>query len=180
MSIGLKRGTVHLEEHQSEWDQNAQEVIAVLKAALGGAAVDIQHIGSTAIRKISAKPILDIAVAVNDFDAVLMKKEALASRDILFRLDERPTQLLFVMGDFAADTRTHHIHVVKWDSSEWFNYLNFRDYLNANDAAAKEYEAVKKRLAAEFPADRDAYLAGKGDVVAKLLNEAANWRSRSR
>lgn len=105
------------------------------------------------------------------------KKEELAREDILFRFDERPEQLLFVMGDFAADTRTHHIHVVMAGSAQWANYLNFRDYLNANRGAAQEYELIKKQLAAEFPKDRDMYLEGKGAVVAKLLSEAAEWRN---
>lgn len=176
MSIGMKRGTVYLEEHQVEWEENAKEIINVIKYVLQDIAVDVQHVGSTSIKNIKAKPIIDIAVAVKDYDAVLLKRNQLECKNIIFRFDERPNQLLFVKGDFKADTRTHHIHVVQIDSLEWNNYLNFRDYLNSNESAAKEYEKVKERLADEFPNDRNAYLNGKGAVVSKLLDEATKWR----
>ena len=124
MSIGMKRGTVYLEPHQEEWERAAEETIQTLKNILGSVAVDIQHIGSTSIRTISAKPIIDIAIAVNDYELILSKRDELEKAEIVFRFDERPDQLLFVMGDFEKDTRSHHIHVVIYGSDEWNNYIN--------------------------------------------------------
>ena len=66
--IGLKRGTVQLCEHEKEWEIEAQNTIARLKEILGDLIKDIQHVGSTAILTIQAKPIIDIAVAVDEFD----------------------------------------------------------------------------------------------------------------
>ena len=157
----MKRGTVFLEPHLTEWETAAEETIRTLKGILGSIAADIQHIGSTSIRTIKAKPIIDIAVAVNDFEAVLQKRAELEKADVIFRFDERPEQLLFVIGDFEKDTRSHHIHVVLYGSDEWNNYINFRDYLNTHIAAAKEYEAVKFRLSEQYPDDRIAYTDGK-------------------
>ncbi|MDR1069109.1 MAG: GrpB family protein, partial [Clostridiales Family XIII bacterium] len=68
MKLGLKRGTVELCDHDAAWEENARETIALLKDIFGGAAIDIQHIGSTAIRAIKAKPIIDIAVGIAAFD----------------------------------------------------------------------------------------------------------------
>ena len=176
MSIGMKRGTVYLEPHQSEWERAAEETIQTLKRILGSVAVDIQHIGSTSIRKISAKPIIDIAVAVNYYELILSKRDVLENADIIFRFDERPEQLLFVMGDFEKDTRSHHIHVVLYGSDEWNNYINFRDYLNSNIKAAREYEVVKFKLTEQYPDDRIAYTDGKQEVIEKLLAEARVWK----
>ena len=178
MSIGMKRGTVYLEPHQTEWERSAGETIQTLKRILGSVAVDIQHIGSTSIRTISAKPIIDIAIAVNDYELILSKRDELEKAEIVFRFDERPEQLLFVMGDFAKDTRSHHIHVVLFGSDEWNNYINFRDYLNSNTEAAKEYEAVKLRLAEQYLDDRIAYTDGKHEVIDRLLEEARVWKSK--
>ena len=178
MSIGMKRGTVYLEPHQTEWERAAEETIRTLKNILGNSAADIQHIGSTSIRTISAKPIIDIAVAVNDYELILSKRDVLENADIIFRFDERPEQLLFVMGDFEKDTRSHHIHVVIYGSDEWNNYINFRDYLNSNIKAAREYEAVKLKLAEQYPDDRIAYTDGKQEVIDKLLAEALVWKSK--
>ena len=178
MSIGMKRGTVYHEPHQEAWERAAEETIHTLKSILGSVAVDIQHIGSTSIRTIGAKPIIDIAVAVNDYELILSKRDVLEKADIIFRFDERPEQLLFVMGDFEKDTRSHHIHVVIYGSDEWNNYINFRDYLNSNIKAAREYEAVKLKLAEQYPDDRIAYTDGKQEVIYRLLEEARIWKSK--
>lgn len=80
MSLGLKRGTVQLEPHDKQWDEAAIQTIKKLKSILGDDAVDIQHIGSTAIPAIKAKPIIDIAVGVTDFDKVMLHNEQLRQR----------------------------------------------------------------------------------------------------
>lgn len=177
MSIGMKRGAVYLEEHQPGWEEIAAQTIGNLKRILKDNAVDVQHIGSTSIRSIPARPIIDIAVAVTDYEAVLSKKDILERHQIILRFDERPEQLLFVMGDFEQDTRTHHIHVVLHGSKEWNNYLNFRDYLNTHEAAAKQYAELKQTLAERYPADRAAYTESKSTLIADLLSEARLWRA---
>ena len=125
----MKRGTVYLEPHQSEWERSAEETIRTLKSILDREAADIQHIGSTSIKTISAKPIIDIAVAVNDYELILSKRNVLEKANIVFRFDERPEQLLFVMGDFKKDTRSHHIHVVLYGSDEWNNYITINEQI---------------------------------------------------
>lgn len=87
MSIGMKRNAVYLEEHQIEWEVDAEVTIRYIKRLFGNIAVDVQHIGSTAIKTIPAKPIIDIAIAVHDYDAVLQKKDILEKEHIVFRID---------------------------------------------------------------------------------------------
>ena len=174
----MKRGTVFLEPHLTEWERAAEETIRTLKGILGSIAADIQHIGSTSIKTINAKPIIDIAVAVNDYELILSKRDVLENADIIFRFDERPEQLLFVMGDFEKDTRSHHIHVVLYGSDEWNNYINFRDYLNSNIKAAREYETTKLRLSEQYPDDRIAYTDGKKETIDRLLAEALLWKNK--
>lgn len=176
MELGLKRGTVALEPHNDEWEKSAKETIHVLETILGSDAVAMQHVGSTAIKEIMAKPIIDIAVAVKDFGDVLRHEEALKDAGIIFRGEDVAEQLLFVMGDFKKDTRTHHIHVVKWDEQQWRNYLNFRDYLNANPLAAVQYSKLKEKLAAVYPDNRKAYTEGKQQLIDEILAQAAKWR----
>ncbi len=176
MELGLKRGAVALEPHNDEWEKNAKETIYVLKTILGSDAVDIQHVGSTAIKEILAKPIIDIAVAVKDFEDVLRHEEVLKDAGIIFGGEDVAGELLFVMGDFEKDTRTHHIHVVKWDEQQWRNYLNFRDYLNADPLAAGKYSKLKEKLAAVYPDNRKAYTEGKQQLIDEILAQAAKWR----
>ena len=69
--LGLKRGTVTLLPHQAAWEENAKDTIALLWTVLDGIALDIQHVGSTAIRHIHAKPIIDLAVGVRRLDDII-------------------------------------------------------------------------------------------------------------
>ena len=182
MSIGLKRGTVCLEEHQKAWEDSAKKTIADIRNALDGIDADVQHVGSTSIKSIKAKPIIDIAVGVPDFESVSARNDKLKEACIfpaIWNFDDHPEELLYVKGDFEKDTRTHHIHVILKTSKEWRNYLNFRDYLNAMPSAAREYEAVKEKLEAMYPDNREKYTAGKSEIIAKLLEEAEKWRENS-
>lgn len=81
------------------------------------------------------------------------------------------------MGNLDNDIKTHHIHVVKHDSTNWDNYLNFRDYLNAYYDKAKQYDELKQELAVKFSDDRKAYTEGKKELIDKLLREAYEWRN---
>ena len=179
MVIGLKHGMIVLADHDPEWEIIAAQTIEQLWRVFGSAAKDIQHVGSTAIQHIKAKPIIDIVVAADDFKAVKALNAELESRGFLRRHWETDQQMLFAVGDYArADgVVTHFIHVVKTDSMDWHNYINFRDYLNANIAVAKSYENLKMKLAAENQGDqgREKYLAGKFDFIERTLQEAQIW-----
>ncbi|MCQ2462432.1 MAG: GrpB family protein [Clostridia bacterium] len=148
-----------------------------MKSILGTTAVDIQHIGSTAVKSICAKPIIDIAVGVNSFDEILKKKAELEESGFYFRESRVENQLLFACGSYydgTGEKQTHFIHAVIHGGSEWQNYLLFRDYLNENITAAKEYEALKLKLAEECPVDsgREHYLSGKHGFIRNLIRTA--------
>ena len=172
---GLKRGTVAVELHDPEWERVAKATIEKLKRLLGSVALDIQHIGSTAIKNIVAKPIIDIVVGVWDFDGILKLNPVLEENGFIFRGQDVPNQYLYVCGD--ADSRTHHIHVVLCYSIYWNNYVNMRDYLNSHEEDAREYSELKKRLAAEYPEDRNTYTEKKSALINEILKKAAAWRN---
>lgn len=175
--IGLKRGTVALFPHQPLWEDAAMQTIMLLKSLLHEVAVDIQHVGSTSIHTVSAKPIIDIAVGVKTLDSIKPYIELLGENGIIFRNENVPEQLLFVIGDFEKDLRTHHIHVVEWNSVAWNNYINFRDYLNAFPEYAKKYDDLKKSLASKFSNNRGNYTAGKHELINEILNQAHLWKN---
>ena len=175
--IGLKRGTVKLTDHQVEWEENAGKTMETLKRLLGSAAIDIQHIGSTAIPSIHAKPIIDIVVGVYDLNDMIPHIEILGQNGFVFRGADVSGQVLFAMGDFENDLRTHHIHVVKWNGKEWNDYINFRDYLNAFPEKASLYDDCKQKLAERFSDDRGQYTDGKKELIRCFLEEAKIWKS---
>ncbi len=178
--LGLKRGTVRLCPHETEWEKEAARTIAALREILGDAAADAQHVGSTAVKTIMAKPIVDIAVAAEDFGRVLAKRDALEQAGFYYRPGSLEGQLLFAKGSYyegTGDLQTHFIHVVEKDGEDWKNYVQFRDYLNAVPQAAKEYEALKVSLARANPEDagREKYLAGKHAFIVRNLRTATVW-----
>ena len=174
--IGLDNDTVLLEEHQTMWEEAAAETVSLLKTILKGAAVDVQHVGSTSIRGISAKPIIDIAVGLNDTDDIKLFIPLLAENGIIYRKRFWEQHEFFVIGDLEKNIKTHHIHAVKWDGKDWNEYVNFRDYLNAMPEKAKQYNALKHQLAEKFCYDRVSYTDGKAEMIQILLKEAECWR----
>lgn len=173
--LGLKRGIVELCDHDKAWEQNAAQTIEKLKIIFGNIAADIQHVGSTSIGNIKAKPIIDIAVAVRDMGEVMKLVPALEQSGFMYRQHGIEEDMLFVCGDLNTDIRTHHIHVVKSESKEWHNYINFRNYLNAKPEVAKEYEALKLRLMSEYKTDRQAYTEAKAEFIIHILRKAQVW-----
>lgn len=176
--IGLKRGTVALLPHEKEWEDEAARTIAQLKQILGDDAVDIRHVGSTSIKSIKAKPIIDIAVGVRSFDPAMKYRDALEENRFYYRNSDIPGQLLFACGNYYEGTgelQTHFIHVVIYNGKAWNDYINFTDFLNSDISAAKEYETLKLKLAAECPVDpgREKYLAGKHDFINRILRVAS-------
>ena len=178
MSIGLVKGTVSLEPHNSQWEILAKEIIEKLKNILGNDMVAAEHIGSTSIRKIYAKPIIDIAVGVTDFEKMMKHNDELKEVGIIYRREDHPGQHLYICGDLENNIHTHYIHVVIWGESAWNNYINMRDYLNANDEKAMVYSKLKVQLAEEYSDDRIAYTEGKHELIEKILEEARAWRER--
>lgn len=184
--LGLKRGTVQLCEHEKNWEIEAQRTILRLKEILGDVIRDIQHVGSTAIIKIKAKPIIDIVIAVDNFDDVLLFEQDLKKQGFYYRPKSNlGEQLLFAAGSYydgTGDIQTHFIHIVKTGSMEWINYINFRDYLNSTPSVAKEYEDLKVLLALKSPVDnsREKYLQGKQAFITYTLRKALIYSYRGK
>lgn len=175
--LGLERGTVRLCPHEEEWEREAARTVVRLREILGETATAIEHVGSTSIPTIMAKPIIDIAVAVNALSDVLPFAERMRAAGYHLREDRIGEQLLFAAGPYYEGTgteQTHFIHVVERDGMQWLSYINFRDYLIKRPEVAREYEALKLALAAAAPNDggREKYLAGKRDFITFTLRKA--------
>jgi GrpB-like predicted nucleotidyltransferase (UPF0157 family) len=169
--IGLKRGTVELAPHAEEWRQLFAQEEARLRDAVGEHVAAIEHVGSTAIRGISAKPIIDIAVGVRGLADAEKCVRPLEAMGYEYRGENGiPGRYYFIKGE----PRTHHLHMVEFDSELWRSHLLFRDYLRRRPEVANEYEAVKNELARKYPDDRAAYTDGKGVFIRRVLDAAAD------
>lgn len=170
--LGLERGTVKLQAYNPTWAEVGQVFCDRIKDTLGTLAIDIAHIGSTSVYGLTAKPIIDIAVAVHSLDSqiiTLMEYAGFWHRPA----NDDENQLFFVEG--KGNWRSAHIHVVSYLSMEWRNYLNFKAYLTAFDEVRDAYAALKQELAERFPNDRVAYTEGKAQFITYHLRKAMVW-----
>ena len=131
--------------YTNEWKTEFTRVKEALLKQMDIRANCIEHIGSTAITDMVAKPIIDILVGVNDIEKVdISFMEALHKVGFLRLKVERPGEIVF--AKFTDDTfvvKTHFIHVVEYEKELWRNLVFFRDYLNANEKAREEYKRLK-------------------------------------
>jgi GrpB-like predicted nucleotidyltransferase (UPF0157 family) len=148
--LGLQRGTVRVVPYNAQWVSLFQEERKRLTDALGTLALDIQHIGSTAVPGLAAKPLLDIGIAV-------AAEESVAACEGHF-FDRGSEQQL-----------THYLHMLLMSSSGWQNYLRFRDYLITHPASRDAYMQLKQALATQYANDRAAYTAAKAQFIQGIL-----------
>ena len=174
--LGIPYGKVALAEHQDAWEVTAEKLMDVLRQILGEEALAIAHVGSTAIRGIPAKPVLDIAVGVADLSRVESFREDLAANGIRLVGEVNPGQ---IMGDMknARGLECVHIHFLPREAEAFTNYLVFRDYLNRSTQEAAVYACLKEQLAARYAEERPQYTEGKKELIKGLLQRARAWRA---
>jgi len=167
--IGLPRGAVRLIPYIPEWARLFEEEKALLEAAIGDEVLDIQHVGSTSIPGMIAKPILDIGIAVRDYEEARVCIRPVEQLGYEYRGELGISRRhYFVKGE----PRTHHIHMNERDSRDWENQVLFRDYLIHHPEQAEQYAALKRELAETYPRDREAYLEGKASFIEGVLERA--------
>lgn len=171
--LGLKRGTVELLPHNPLWIKKAKETITELKGVLGDSAVDIQHVGSTSVPSIKAKPIIDIVVGVKSLDCILKFKSHLSKKGYVHReKNDNEHQRFFIKENPIKNIVTHHIYMVIFESRQWQDYIGFRNYLINDTEAALVYEGVKCELAKEYEGNRDLYTKCKNPFISTALRKA--------
>ncbi|KAA0948536.1 GrpB family protein [Sporosarcina sp. ANT_H38] len=170
--LGLNKNVVTLVEHSNNWKALFKVEKDQLNAIIGEHVVDIQHIGSTAIDGIAAKPLLDILVGVKSMEEVQkFDKHKLkeATYYHLGRVKIEGKEVFAKFSNLEALTKTHVLHVVEYGGDWWQKHTFFRDYLNEHPEVAKQYEELKKELAEAFPTDERTYTDGKKNFIDKIL-----------
>jgi len=168
--IGLERGTVELVPYQGEWPERYEREVERLTDIAGDRFVEFEHIGSTAIEGMPAKPIIDILAVVEDLDETEAVTPALERHGYERRPDTVGERLFFAKGPRAS--RTVYLSVAEMESDFYHEKIAFRDHLRESPELAERYASVKKRLAEKYPGDRDKYTAEKGEFIRGVLNRA--------
>lgn len=165
---------IEIVDYNPNWvnmfEREAESIYKVVEKDL---IAEIQHIGSTAVPGLAAKPVIDIMIGLRDLSDGKNIIQPLQNLGYVFWADNpNPEKMFFVKGmPPYGKQRTHHAHVVEIDGEFWQRRL-FRDYLRIHPQEASRYEKLKRELAVKFRDDREAYTKGKSDYVAEIMEKA--------
>ncbi|MBV6627987.1 MAG: GrpB family protein [Rivularia sp. (in: Bacteria)] len=165
---------IEIVEYNPNWVNIFKREAEAIRTNVGKDLIaDIQHIGSTAVPGLAAKPIIDIMVGLRNLSygkSVIVPLEELGY--VYWADNPNPERMFFVKGmPPYGKKRTHHVHVVEIRGEFWQRRL-FRDYLRIHPQEAKQYEQLKRDLAARFRDDREAYTEGKTDYIREVMEKA--------
>lgn len=173
MNLGLKGDEVKVVPYTEEWSNEFLKVKKEIHEHTKISKNRIEHIGSTAIKNMVAKPILDILVAVDDLlnvDNSIIK--GLKSIGFLRLKVERPNEIIFAkFTDNTFRVKTHFIHLVEFEKELWKNLIFFRDYLNDNENERNEYMELKLNYLKEHSTGVHAYTEYKEAFVNSIFRK---------
>jgi GrpB-like predicted nucleotidyltransferase (UPF0157 family) len=167
---------VTIVDYNPAWPVMFEEEKAHLLNAAGIWIEDIQHVGSTAVPGLAAKPIIDIMIAIYSLSDVQKCVAPIESLGYDYTGEHGLPERHFFRKP-PPDSwvgRTHHIHMVLKDSNQWTNQIHFRDYLRSHPEARRDYENLKRELARQFSADRFAYTDAKQEFIFAILRKAGH------
>ncbi|MEH6930490.1 GrpB family protein [Priestia megaterium] len=168
--LGLERGLVKLQPYNDKWRKSFEEERELLSSQLKELIIAIEHVGSTSIEGLFAKPIIDIAIGVSSLDVIIELKEkakALGYVEVPVSIDGT-----HVFARYKEKKITHFLHVMIYNQSLWKDQISFRDYLRSDPDAKIEYINIKEELAKKYPNDVVSYTNNKKKFVDAILKRA--------
>jgi GrpB-like predicted nucleotidyltransferase (UPF0157 family) len=170
MSLGLESGTVRVVPYDPRWAELFAAEADRIRAALGAELpLALEHMGSTAVPGLAAKPIIDLLGGYPPGAQAERYVEPLVRAGYIHRGEQEiPGREFFRRGA----PRSYHLHVAVQGGTFWRTHLAFRDALRARPEVRDAYAALKMQLAQRFPRDREAYIEGKTAFVRQVVAEA--------
>ena len=162
---------IEIVQYDPSWPEQFAEIAARVRAAFAdGPLIGVEHVGSTSVVGLAAKPIIDLNVIVPAQEDIPEAIARLAALGYVYESDKGiPGRHAFLWPPGAV---RHHLYVCACGNAEHWRHLVFRDYLRAHGDEAQRYEALKRDLAERFRDDRIAYNEGKTDFVEAVLKKA--------
>lgn len=175
-NIGLKRGALELYDYNANYDTIYLEEKKALEELFKGLYVLIEHVGSTAIKGIKSKPIIDILIATGDIESFICYvksnySDVLGPKGYTYKEENRGDEFL-IRKEEEGKVKAF-IHVLPISSEDVNNYIIFRNYMNANPKDAKEYEMLKEELLIKYKDDRPKYTEGKDSFIKGIIEKAS-------
>jgi GrpB-like predicted nucleotidyltransferase (UPF0157 family) len=167
--LGLPNGVVIMADYDESWPLAFEREKDFIRRAIPSPSNTIEHIGSTSVPGLCAKPVIDILIGIGKFNDGFTFVGPLKNIGYHFKGENGiPFRHYFEKGD----PRTHHIHMVEKDGAFWKEHILFRDYLRSHIGAMQSYADLKRTLAEKYPNNRDAYLESKAEFIQGIIKKA--------
>jgi len=162
-----------ISKHDPEWKELFNDIATKLRTSLGDLAIRIDHVGSTSVVGLDAKPIIDIQISIINFDDIMAYRTKIEQVGFVLR-EENPDRTKRYFRETPGTRRTH-IHVRQAGSFSEQITLLFRDYLRVHPTDCLRYAQEKHRLMKLYRNERPKYVVGKGPVVWDIMQKAHTW-----
>jgi len=172
MIIGQHKRDINVVPYRSGWKELYEQEANLLRSTLGEKALLIEHIGSTSIPGMTAKPIIDIIVAVVSLIEATELIPMLEALGYEYKTRDTVPERMFFVKERTPEYRTHHLNITQQDSGFWVNQIAFRDYLRVHEQVAAEYGDLKVHLAKVYTHTREIDRDGKTEFVDRVLELA--------
>ena len=178
-NTGLKRGYLELEGYREDYPSIYEKAKEELLEIYGNRIKYIDHVGSTSIKNIISKPIIDINIQTDDLDDFIKYTESTVEGEV-YTVKKEPT----MGGDYLIRKEENgkvkaFIHVYKTGDMNGITSIMFRDYMNSHEDEKKRYEELKIELYEKYKNDRKQYTLGKDRFIKEIINKAINENSKS-
>ena len=166
----MRTKSVVVEKSNPKWKVEFEKIVASLGKDIIYNSIKIEHVGSTSVEGLSAKPVIDL-------DIVIEKDKFAIIKELLNKKGYEHEGDLGIEGREAfsysgkEELMTHHLYVCPKDSKELFKHITFRDFLKNNPALAAEYSKVKEQAAVLYPDDIDKYMEFKSEIIEKIYKK---------
>ena len=166
----MRTKRVVVEKWNQQWKYEYEKIVASLGKDIIYNSIKIEHVGSTSVEGLSAKPVID-------FDIVIEKDKFAIIKELLNKKGYEHEGDLGIEGREAfsysgkEELMTHHLYVCPKNSKELFKHITFRNFLENNPALAAEYSKVKEQAAVLYPDDIDKYMEFKSEIIEKIYKK---------
>ncbi|MGO0883095.1 GrpB family protein [Clostridioides difficile] len=167
---GVERYKVRLLPYNQKWSTEFLLAKKQIETTWKDNILDIQHVGSTSINVICAKPILDIAIRLKSIDNMNVKSMIELGYDYCRQQNNNSNHYLYVLRG-RNQISLRHIHCYSSDDKEFLQLVGFRDYLNTHHDVAFQYAKLKIKLAKQYPDDRQFYTIGKEEFIKGIYSK---------
>lgn len=169
--MALKRGIVELVDYDEQWNEEYKKEEELLKSVLADKIIEIHHIGSTSIRGLKAKPVIDILVVIKSLEEISEIETMLKPYDYENRGQQGVSDRYF-FAKGPEDARSHYVHFVEPNSNTYYNQVYFKKYLLEHPEYIKKYCDLKQELATKYADERPKYTKGKTDFITNVIKLA--------